>query len=167
MIHAVTSDKRQVDKLAYKLDILIIETEYNIEVCEVAWSYLKIDKKNWRWPNGWRCLKDIGITGLAPAWTMARRKPKEYRCQVDAATRCSGVCCQTWLDMTNVGRWKSGKNFLSIIVSPFGRCDLIASRAFSGSSACVDPPSYPHATVPRRHCQSSTENHKRKTRSIE
>ena len=48
MIHAVTSDKRQVDKLAYKPDILIIETEYNIEVCEVAWSYLKIDKKNWR-----------------------------------------------------------------------------------------------------------------------
>ena len=37
------------------------------------------------------CLKDVGMTGLASAWVMARRT-KEYRRKVDAATRCSGVC---------------------------------------------------------------------------
>ena len=26
------------------------------------------------------------------AWALARRRPKEYRRKVDAATRCSGVC---------------------------------------------------------------------------
>ena len=36
-------------------------------------------------------LKDTGMTGLASAWAMARRRPKEYRRKVDAATRCSGV----------------------------------------------------------------------------
>ena len=37
-------------------------------------------------------LKDAGIAGLA----MARRRPKEYRRKVDAATRCSGLCPHTW-----------------------------------------------------------------------
>ena len=37
-------------------------------------------------------LKD---TGMASAWAMARRRPKEYRRKVDAATRCSGVCPHT------------------------------------------------------------------------
>ena len=37
-------------------------------------------------------LKDMGMTGLASAWAMARRRPKEYRHNVDAATRSSGVC---------------------------------------------------------------------------
>ena len=32
------------------------------------------------------------IGGLACAWAMARQRLKEYRRQVDAATRCSGVC---------------------------------------------------------------------------
>ena len=36
-------------------------------------------------------LKDTGMAGLASAWAMARRRPKEYRRKVDAATRCSGV----------------------------------------------------------------------------
>ena len=36
-------------------------------------------------------LKDMGMTGLASVWAMARRRPKEYRHKVDAATRCSGV----------------------------------------------------------------------------
>ena len=40
-------------------------------------------------------LKDTGMTGLASAWAMARRRPKEYRHKVDAATRCSGVCPHT------------------------------------------------------------------------
>ena len=40
-------------------------------------------------------LKDTGMTGLASAWAMARRRPKEYRRKVDAATRCSGVCPHT------------------------------------------------------------------------
>ena len=40
-------------------------------------------------------LKDMGMTGLASAWTMARRRPREYRRKVDAATRCSGVCTYT------------------------------------------------------------------------
>ena len=47
-------------------------------------------------------LKDMGMTGLASAWVMARRRPKEYRRKVDAATRCSGVCPHTWPDLTNV-----------------------------------------------------------------
>ena len=37
-------------------------------------------------------LKDMGLASLASAWVMARRRPKEYRRKVDAATRCSGVC---------------------------------------------------------------------------
>ena len=40
-------------------------------------------------------LKDMGMAGLASAWTMARRRIKEYRRKVDAATRCSGVCPHT------------------------------------------------------------------------
>ena len=38
-------------------------------------------------------LKD---TGLASAWAMARRRPKEYRHKVDAATRYSSVYPHTW-----------------------------------------------------------------------
>ena len=37
-------------------------------------------------------LKDTGMTGLASVWAIARRRPKENRRKVDAATRCSGVC---------------------------------------------------------------------------
>ena len=37
-------------------------------------------------------LRDTGMTGLASVWAMVRRRPKEYRRKVDAATRCSGVC---------------------------------------------------------------------------
>ena len=40
-------------------------------------------------------LKDMGMAGLASVWAMARRRPKEYRRKVDAATRCSGVCPHT------------------------------------------------------------------------
>ena len=40
-------------------------------------------------------LKDMGMTGLASAWAMARRRLKEYRRKVDAATRYSGVCPHT------------------------------------------------------------------------
>ena len=40
-------------------------------------------------------LKDTGMTGLASAWAMVRRRPKEYRRKVDAATRCSDVCPHT------------------------------------------------------------------------
>ena len=40
-------------------------------------------------------LKDAGVAGLASAWAMPRRRPKEYRRKVDAATRCSGVCLHT------------------------------------------------------------------------
>ena len=39
--------------------------------------------------------RDMGIAGLASAWAMARRKPKEYRRKVDAAMHCSGVCPHT------------------------------------------------------------------------
>ena len=35
-------------------------------------------------------LKDMGITGLAPALVMARQRRDEYRRKVEAATRCSG-----------------------------------------------------------------------------
>ena len=40
-------------------------------------------------------LKDMGMTSLASALAMARRRAKEYRRKVDAATRCSGVCSHT------------------------------------------------------------------------
>ena len=36
-------------------------------------------------------LKDIGMTGLASAWAMARQRTNEYRYKVDAATRFYGV----------------------------------------------------------------------------
>ena len=48
------------------------------------------------------CLNDCqteaylkGMTELASAWAMARRRPEEYRRKVDAATRCSGVRSRT------------------------------------------------------------------------
>ena len=37
-------------------------------------------------------LRDAGMAGLASAWAMARRRTKEYRHKVDAATLRSGVC---------------------------------------------------------------------------
>ena len=37
-------------------------------------------------------LKDTGMAGLASAWAMARRRPKEYCRKVDVASRFSGVC---------------------------------------------------------------------------
>ena len=40
-------------------------------------------------------LKDAGMAGLASAWAMARRRAKEYRRKVDAATRFSAVCPHT------------------------------------------------------------------------
>ena len=40
-------------------------------------------------------LKDMDMTGLASAWVMARRRPREYRRKVDAATHCSGVSPHT------------------------------------------------------------------------
>ena len=40
-------------------------------------------------------LMDTGMAGLASAWAMARRRTKEYRHKVDAATSCSDVCHHT------------------------------------------------------------------------
>ena len=40
-------------------------------------------------------LKDTGVAGLVSVWAMARRRPREFRRKVDAATRCSGVCPHT------------------------------------------------------------------------
>ena len=37
------------------------------------------------------CLKDADMAGLASAFAMVRRRPKEYRHKVDAGMRCSGV----------------------------------------------------------------------------
>ena len=37
-------------------------------------------------------LEAMGMAGLASAWAKARRRPKVYRRNVDAATRFSGVC---------------------------------------------------------------------------
>ena len=45
-------------------------------------------------------LRDTGMAGLASAWTMARRRPKEYRRKLDATTRCSGECPHTCTDLT-------------------------------------------------------------------
>ena len=40
-------------------------------------------------------LKDMGMAGPASAWAMAEPKPLWYRRNVDAATRCYGVCFHT------------------------------------------------------------------------
>ena len=40
-------------------------------------------------------LKDLGMSGLAFAWTMARQRLKEHRRKMDAATRCTVVCPHT------------------------------------------------------------------------
>ena len=47
-------------------------------------------------------LKDTGMAGLASAWAMARWRPREYRRNVDAATRCFGVCYHTRPGLTCV-----------------------------------------------------------------
>ena len=44
-------------------------------------------------------LKDMGMTGLASVWAMARRRSKEYPRKVDAATSYSGVCPHTCPDL--------------------------------------------------------------------
>ena len=45
-------------------------------------------------------LKDMGMAGLASAWAMAKRRTKEYRRKVDAATRCfsAPIPDLTWYD---------------------------------------------------------------------
>ena len=63
------------------------------------------DPRGWTMPTGRphaSCLRqlesylrDTGMAGLASAWAMARRRLKEYRRKVNAATRCSGVCPHT------------------------------------------------------------------------
>ena len=63
------------------------------------------DPRGWIMPRGrphasWlrqveTYLKDMGIAGLTSAWAMARRRKKEYRRKVDAATRSSGACPHT------------------------------------------------------------------------
>ena len=60
--------------------------------------------REWRRPMGrprasWlqqvdQHLKEMGM-GQASAWGMARRRPLEYRQNMDAATRCSGTCSHT------------------------------------------------------------------------
>ena len=69
------------------------------------WIFSCRDPSAWTMPRGrphasWlrhveSYLKNTGMAGLASAWAMARRRRKEYRRKVDAATRCSGVCPHT------------------------------------------------------------------------
>ena len=40
-------------------------------------------------------LKYSGLAGLASAWRITRQRPREYCREVDAATRCFGVCPHT------------------------------------------------------------------------
>ena len=47
-------------------------------------------------------LKDTGMAGLASAWAMVRRRPKEYRRKVDAVTRCPGIHPQTCPDLNRL-----------------------------------------------------------------
>ena len=56
-------------------------------------------------------LRHTGMAGLTSAWAMARRRRKEYRRKVDAATCCSDVCPPylTWLGAC-VSRWRVGAN---------------------------------------------------------
>ena len=68
----------------------------------------------WRRSLGsWLCqvesyLRIMGMAGLASAWAMARRRPKEYRRKVDAATRCSGVCPHTCVAASILRRYSFG-----------------------------------------------------------
>ena len=39
--------------------------------------------------------KDTGMVGLASVWAMARRRLKEYRHKINAATRWSDICPHT------------------------------------------------------------------------
>ena len=50
-------------------------------------------------------LKDMDMAGLTSVWAMARRRPKEHRRKVDAATRCFGVCLHTWFDLYVIPIW--------------------------------------------------------------
>ena len=64
-----------------------------------------------------------GMAGLASAWAMARRRPKEYRRKVDAATRCSGVCPHTWPDLPSTLNFPTN--------NPHKGCDLWKPTIFS------------------------------------
>ena len=72
------------------------------------------------------------MVGLASAWAMARRRPKEYRRKVDAATRCSGVCPQLNL------RPKPDYSQRERRVSQFQTESIFASRQLSTSNAAID-----------------------------
>ena len=81
-------------------------------ICRIwAWRMWRLP---WRWPDGGLSegnghggpgvclgdgqtetyLKDTGMAGLASAWTMARRRTKEYRRKVDAR-RAAPACPHT------------------------------------------------------------------------
>ena len=86
------------------------------DVCNIFGYYIKLPKdaqiliqslsiypRGWTMPRGRpqaSCLRQVesfltdrGMAGLASAWAMARRRPREYK--VNAATRCSGGCPHT------------------------------------------------------------------------
>ena len=50
-------------------------------------------------PTTFSLMIATDMEGLASACAMARRRPRDYRRKVDAATRCSGICPNTWPDL--------------------------------------------------------------------
>ena len=77
------------------------------------------DPRGWSMPRGrphasWsrqvesvRQVKDTAMAGLAFAWAMARRRPKNYRRKMDAATGCFGPCSHSWPDLMNLTKASS------------------------------------------------------------
>ena len=89
--------ERQLRRYGHAVRLLAEDPAHRILSCR--------EPSGWTMPKGcpqasWLSqvksyLRDTGIAGLASAWAMARRRPKEYRRKVDATTRCSGVCPHT------------------------------------------------------------------------
>ena len=99
-------------------------------ICEFSRDSLNryvcfMDQQGWSVPSGrphasWlrpveSYLKDMSITGLVSAWVMARRRPKQYRCKVDASTHLSSVCHMTWPDASMQRRTNFSAFFITCL----------------------------------------------------
>ena len=89
------------------------------------------DPRGWTMPSGrphasWlrqveSYIKDTGMTGLASARAMARRRPKEYRHKVDAATHCPASA-----PIPHLNAWKHSRHLTSWPICT--DCDIVAGR---------------------------------------
>ena len=82
-------------------------------------------------------LKDTGMAGLVSALPMARRRPRDYRRKVDAATSCSGVWPHTCPNL--IVRWNdiasnTQKTFSTCSSDKVSKFCVLAVWNFSRSS---------------------------------